>query len=228
MKTLSFGCSLTRGTDLSDINTASFEDISLLSASLLTWPALVAQRLNSEYRCFALGGAGNLCIADRVLHHMPHYPDDLFIINWSFIDRFDYSDPQGRHFGNGSLDYKSLTPGSSEEVAQYYYRHLHSEFRDKITSLMYMKTVLDALISNKRKFLMTSVDPVLFCERWHCPPHVMQLQQSLRPHIVNFEGKNFLDWARHRGFEISSSGHPLEQAHAAAAELMLPVAQSLV
>lgn len=226
MRIISFGCSLTRGTEL-DHDVSLYDDIALLSASHLSWPALIAQKLQAEYRCFALGGSGNLCIADRVLHHLPHYPGDMFIINWTFIDRFDYSDPQGRHYGNGSLDYRTLTP-NGDELSQFYYRQLHSEFRDKITSLMYMKTVLDGLIFAGAKFLMTCVDPLLFCEKWHCPPHTMVLQKNLKHHIHDFQGMNFLDWARYRKFATSESGHPLVEAHAAAAELMLPAIDAIL
>ena len=69
---------------------------------------------------------------------------------------------------------------------------------------------------------MTMLDDLLWCQQWHAPEFVRHLQQEVRSYIHDFEGHNFLDWSRNRGFEISSSEHPLEKAHAAAADYMLP------
>lgn len=165
-----------------------------------------------------------MSIMDRVLARCSKSPREgaVFIINWTFVDRFDYSDPAGRHFDNGDNDYLTARPGNSDPVSKFYFRHMHSEYRDKITNLVYIKTAIDQLTSAGVKFLMTSIDPVLFCQQWYAPPHVVELKDEIRPYIHDFEGRNFLDWSRHRGFEITSAGHPLEEAHHAAADLMLP------
>lgn len=224
MRIASFGCSFTFGTELRD----SGNDLPWPRASSLTWPALVASKRSAQYTCMAYGGSGNLSILDRVLTRCCYFPDDIFIINWTFSDRFDYSDPAGSHFGNGQHDYLTARPGESDLVSNFYFRHMHSEYRDKITNLMYIKTAIDHLMGVGARFFMTCIDPVLFCQQWHAPPHVVKLQDEVRAHIHDFEGRNFLDWSRHRGFEITAAGHPLEQAHAVAADLMLPVMQDLL
>ena len=226
MHITSFGCSFTFGTELSDDNgnllCPNPSKLTWPAASKLTWPALIAHAVGTTYLCAAQGGLGNLTILDRVMIHCSIRPADLLIINWTFADRFDYSDPDGRHFDNGVNDYLTARPGESDPVSDFYFRNMHSERRDKITNLIYIKTVIDHLIDADVKFLMTSIDSTLFCQRWHAPSHVVKLQDAIRPYIHDFEGKNFLDWSRHRGFPITAAGHPLEEAHAAAAELMLP------
>ena len=89
MKLKSFGCSLIYGSELSD--EVLFDPIKRQPPrhSKLTWPALLAQKLNYLYRCHARPGSGNLQIADRVLRQLATNEQALFIINWSFIDRFD-------------------------------------------------------------------------------------------------------------------------------------------
>lgn len=224
MRITSFGCSLTFGTELSDDG----RDLPQPTASSLTWPALVARALEAEYLCCARGGLGNLSILDRALMRHSYWPDDILVINWTFGDRFDYSDPTGRHFANGMNDYLTARPSESDAVSDFYFRNMHSEYRDKITNLIYIKTAIDYLVGAGARFIMTSIDPTLFCQRWHAPPHIVKLQEAIRPYIHDFQGRNFLDWSRHRGFEITAAGHPLEESHAAAAELMLPVIDAIL
>lgn len=224
MQIISFGCSFTFGTELADDGHGKPKP----TPSKLTWPALVASRLEADYYCLARGGSGNLSILDRVLTRCYYHPTDFFVINWTFIDRFDYSDPAGRHFDNGINEYLTARPGELDKVSDFYFRNMHSEYRDKFTNLMYIKTAIDQLLLSGSKFLMTAIDPMIFCERWHAPPHIIKLQEAVRPYILDFEGRNFLDWSRDREFEITPAGHPREQAHAAAAELMLPRVQDLL
>jgi len=220
----SFGCSITFGTDLRDDG----RDGAWATASQLTWPALLAQKLGLDYRCWARGGAGNLSVLDRATRQNHSNPQHFLVINWTFIDRFDYSHRQGYHFNSGGGDYETLRPSENRPIDLMYYEHLHSEYRDKLTNLIYINTAIDTLLANGSKFLMTAVDDVLWCKRWHSSPLIEQLQHKIRPYIHDFEGRNFLDWSRHRGFDISDSGHPLELAHETAAELMLPVIDAIL
>jgi hypothetical protein len=75
---------------------------------------------------------------------------------------------------------------------------------------------------------MTGLDSVMMDQIWHAPPQVIDIQESIAPYLHYFEGRNFLDWSRHKGFAITPAGHPLEAAHAAAAELMLPKIQQML
>jgi hypothetical protein len=224
MHITSFGCSFIFGTELADDG----RDRPIPTPSQFTWPALIARNLKADYTCLARGGSGNLAILDKVLTRCYYYPTDFFVIGWTFIDRFDYSDPAGRHFDNGPADYLTARPGEPDSVSEFYFRNIHSEHRDKITNLIYIKTAIDQLLLAGSKFLMTAIDPAIFCQRWHAPPHIIKLQEELRPYIHDFEGRNFLDWSCNRGYEITPAGHPKEQAHAAAAELMLPRVHDLL
>lgn len=224
MNLTSFGCSLIFGTELSDDG----RNLPSPTPSKLTWPALIANALGINYRCLARGGVGNLAIMDKLLKHRYYDPDDFFIINWTFIHRFDYSDPDGMHFNKGRAEFKTLRPNESDEFSRFYFSHLHSDYRDKLTNLIHIKSTIDTLVRHKTKFFMTSIDDLLMDQRWHAPPQVVELQEQISPYLHNFEGKNFLDWARCSQLEISQAGHPLEAAHAKAADIMLPKVKKLI
>lgn len=53
------------------------------------------------------------------------------------------------------------------------------------------------------------------------PPYIQSLQNMIKKPLETFEGHNFLDWSKNRGFEITPTpfDHPLLEAHKSAAEL---------
>jgi hypothetical protein len=118
---------------------------------------------------------------------------------------------------------KTLHPTDTSALAENYYKHLHSEFRDKFTSLISIKTVIDTLNQKHIPFLMTYVDDLLFDTRWNTSPAVRDLQNFVRPSLTDFQGSSFLQWCRSNGFQESQGFHPLEPAHQAAAEYMFKV-----
>lgn len=201
MKVKSFGCSFVYGNELSDC---------VDSPSELTWPALVAKHLGLDYNCHAAPGVGNLFILQSILSQIDCEPA-IYIVNWSWIDRFDYLD---------SYDNRWLTlrPNETGAAARTYYRDLHSQYRDKLTNLIYVQTAVEALIAKQQKFVMTAMDNLLFETEWHCDHVIQRLQNSISSHIKSFDGYSFLDWSRQHCFPESSLWHPLDQAHRAAAD----------
>jgi hypothetical protein len=217
----SFGCSFIFGTDLPDAVAITGQTV---VPSQQTWPALLAKNLNYQYECFARPGAGNLQIAEQVLSHAPNSMDSVFVINWSWIDRFDHWGRIGKHpnWTNGN-DWQTILPTDTTRTAEIYCQNLHSEYRDKLTSLMSIKLVIDTLKQKNVQFLMTGMDELLFDQQWHTTPAVVDLQEYVRPYIFSFEGQTFLDWSRANGYPISTTLHPLEAAHCAAGEYMIKV-----
>ena len=219
MKLKSFGCSFIFGTDLADDG----RDLPLPTPSNLTWPARLARHLNYEYECLARPGSGNLQIAERVLSHLTDPEPCFYVIGWTWIDRFDYTndtisnDPIQTRWVN----WRTLMPIDESDLSKTYYRGLHSEYRDKLTTLMQVKLVIDTLQERGHQFIMTYMDELMFDQRWNHTPAVLDLQQAVKPYMTDFEGKNFLDYARAHKFEISPTQHPLEQAHESAAQVII-------
>jgi hypothetical protein len=229
MKLKSFGCSFIYGSDLAD--DGHYKHVNYHSQ--LTWPALLAAHLGYQYECFARPGAGNLHITERVLNKLATVSADqpeLFVIGWTWIDRFDYikgikpGDPVG---------WDTIRPGDTSTSGNFYYRNFHSEYQDKLTTLIYIKTVVDALNQKKCPFIMTYMDDLIFKPPYrHTPidadiqyyvdpdPAIIDLQNYLLPYMSTFQGQNFIQWSKSKRFDISNKLHPLEEAHQAAADLV--------
>lgn len=219
----SFGCSFIFGTDLADDGRHLIKP----TASNFTWPALLAKQLGYEYRCYARGGSGNLQILEQIMNQVAFGEPSVFVIGWSWIDRFDYYDANWN--GRNSLSpWKTILPVDTTDTAENYYRQLHSEYRDKLTSLIYIKSAIDLLNDKKIPFVMTYMDDLLFDSRWNTSLPVRNLQSNIRPYLNDFEGMNFLTWSQSKNFPISPIMHPLEDAHASAADYMLPLLKNKI
>ena len=175
------------------------------SPSNCSWPALLARHLCMPYQCLAHPGCGNLQIAEQILNHVAHEPA-FFIINWTYIDRFDYANPNNDKWN-------TIRPGSQERLAEYYYRDLHSQYRDKLTTLMHIKLCVDAMLQAGHEFRMTYMDNLLLETNWHVSPAVLSLQEHIQPHLLQFDQRNMLEYSRDRGHKFGPQAHPLESAH---------------
>ena len=170
-----------------------------------TWPALLADHLHMPYQCLARPGSGNLHIAEQILTHVAQEPA-VFVINWTYIDRFDYVNPENDQWN-------TIRPGAEDSVADHYYRNLHSQYRDKLVTLMQIKLCVDALEQAGHEFVMTYMDDLIFETEWHASQAVLNLQACIQPHMRQFDGRNMLEYSRDRGHAVGSLDHPLESAH---------------
>lgn len=211
MKLKSFGCSFVFGTDLADANDGGTQ--LLIQPSNYTWPALLAQNLGYGYECYAWAALGNLQILERVLAQANTEPC-VFVINWTWIDRFDYV----KDYDN---NWNTIRPTCNTEQAKYYYKHFHSQYRDKLTTLINIKLAIDTLQQHGHRFIMTYMDDLIFETQWHVSSAVIELQNYIKPFMTTFEGKTFLQWSRDRGFHVNERMHPLEPAHASAAKYLI-------
>ena len=204
-KLKSFGCSFIFGDDLHDTFLA--ED----PWSDYTWPALLAQDLELRHECFAQSGAGNLQIYQSLIQQLADPESAIFVIGWTWIDRFDYVDP-------GTDQWHTLRPAAISNTAEFYYKHLHSQYADKLRSLSLISQATQLLLNQKRKFIVTAQDPLILETHWHHDSAIDMLQDSIKPHMTWFENHSFLKWAQTNNYAISKNWHPLEQAHQAAFE----------
>ena len=211
MKLKSFGCSFIFGSDLADC-------VSINTPSHLTWPAHLAQQTGYEYQCYARPGVGNLQILETILNQAASDNNNLFVVGWTWIDRFDYypatTTPSTWH---------TIMPVDTDNLATVYYRDIHSEYRDKFTCLSYIKLAIDTLNQKGIPFIMTYMDKLLFDQRWHVTPAVTALQDFIKPYMTTFDGQTFLNWSRAQGYPETANWHPLEAAHRAAGDYMIKV-----
>jgi hypothetical protein len=210
MKIKSFGCSFIYGSDLSD-----FTNSPTIDFSSSTWPALIADRLGADYECYALPGQGNFKILCDIIAESSLSDPAVIIVNWTWLDRFDYIDQQEH--------WHTLRPAEDTEIERFYYRTLHSQYQDMLKSAYYVNSAIDILNEKRYPFVMTYIDQNLLTPvdpNWHDPRPLEVIQRKISDCLTNFEGMNFLDWSKEQGFPISDTLHPLEEAHAAAADYM--------
>jgi hypothetical protein len=221
MKLKSFGCSFIFGSELADDG----RELPTPTPSNFTWPAHLARHLKYDYQCYARPGSGNLQIAERVLTHAVNNDSTLFVIGWTWIDRFDftnlqiYNHPIESQWGN----WRTIMPVDETDLAKTYYQSLHTEYRDKLTTLMSIRLVIDTLKQKNISFLMTYTDELMFDQRWNTTPAVTDLQEYILPYMTTFDNHNFIDWSKKNGYPITKIGHPLEAAHQAAGKYMINV-----
>jgi len=211
MKLKSFGCSFIFGTDLHDDSRLAPK----ATPSNYTWPALLAKHHGWDYTCYARPGSGNLQILERLLSSLAADSEPaLYVVGWTWIDRFDYTTQ------DTPFSWRTIMPIDTDDTAKVYYRDLHSEYRDKLTTLIHVKAAIDALTASGNRFIMTYMDDLMFDTKWHTSPAVSTLQGYCKPYMTQFDNKSFLEYSKEKGFEISQTLHPLEAAHEAAAELI--------
>jgi hypothetical protein len=219
-----FGDSFLFGSDLPDIQ--DYDSVVWHYPSKLTYPALIAKQLQLEYYCTALPAQGNKVIADDIIRAVQYHCDNMFyIINWTWIDRFEYIG-EGR-VGNCE-GWNSLLPGQETQHSNFYYKNFYSDSDSKLSNLMYINTALQALLDNKCKFIMTYMDHLLFDKTWHCTTSIDYLQNKIQKYTTLYDSKTFLEWSRENQYPESRHWHPLEQAHKEASEHWLPKVRTLL
>ena len=219
----SFGCSYIFGSELPDeilnIDGSKKNRRFYFAGSQLTWPSLVATHYGYQYNTYARPGSGNLQILERLLSNLLGSINNTFcIINWTWIDRFDYCVEKDQWPG---MPWSTLMPINDNEVTKIYYRDLHSEIRDKFVNLLYIKQAIDSLKSKSIPFIMTYMDHLLFDDKWNTTPAIIELQNYIRPYMTTFDNMTFLEWSRKNNFAETAMWHPLEQAHQAAADYII-------
>jgi len=206
----SFGCSFLDGTEL--------------GADKNSWPKIIASELDLPFKNFARGGIGNLAILDSLLKNASRHHPCICLINWTWIDRFDFCSSQ-------TEKWETLRPSLDHPMGDFYFRNFHGQYTDMLTNLVYIKTAIDYLNGEKIKFIMTYMDETIFSNVWDSWQHaagLSRLQRMIFPYLKTFEGDTFLNWSRKNNHEISSTLHPLGSAHQAAAEYWLPHVKELL
>jgi hypothetical protein len=208
-----FGCSFIYGSELQLIGKNNIGD-SLLHAS---WPALIAEHYGVEFENHAWPGAGNLRVLEQILTQAELADCDFFIINWSWIDRYDFIEPSNDRWA-------TLRPNEDTELHKTYYKNFYNQYHSMLTNSSYISTAINILNSKNIPFCMTLMDNTLFDPidpGWQDPYALRILQKSIKPYITWFDNMDFLSWSQKNNFPISQSLHPLESAHQAAADYMI-------
>ena len=220
-KVIAVGDSFTRGDELANCPQQLHEYLYPFTYSNLTWSALLAEQFNCDYECYALGGIGNQWMSWKTAGIIAS--DALIIVNWTWFERFDYVDTK-----IVKNVWTTTHPRHEDKLNHYFYRNLDSDIWNLHRNLQQMHSTISLLKQNNVDFIMTCLDTD-YCADFdnfrppdsnvsrHWKSSIANLQAQVVPHIVNFEGMSFLDWSKHKNYELGPNGHPLEKAHIEAA-----------
>lgn len=217
MKLKSFGCSFTYGSELA-LDVKKNDQLGQ-ELSVSTWPSLIADHYQIAFENYAWPGVGNLRILEQAMSQAALDDPAFFVINWTWIDRFDYIDPL-------TEEWNTLRPGGNDPTHEIHYKHFYSQYHTMLTNASYILTAINTLRGKNISFCMTLMDTTLFDPidpDWQDPYPLRILQQAIKPYITWFDDMNFLSWSRKNNYPVSELWHPLEEAHRAAANYMIKI-----
>ena len=224
------GDSFTRGDELADCP----EQLPYqTSFSRSTWPALIAKSLNIDYDAEAIGGKGNQWISFITSGNIKQ--DTLLIVNWTWFERFDYIATVNDGITLYHDSWQTTHPRHENKLDHYFYKNIDNDIWNLHRNLQQMHSTIQLLKQNNIKFIMTCLDPgyatrlpnirpdsfIQLAANTSWMPTIDRLREQVVPHILDFDGMTFLEWSHSHNFKCGPDGHPLEEAHTAAAEYML-------
>ena len=215
-KIVSFGDSFVFGSELANNDDGS-----------KAWAGLIAQKLGCEYVTHAVPGCGNDHIARQIYSWFSTNlaQDTLAVINWTWMCRWDFYIVEHETWITlGPTCVPDKLKGlvertDAEDMIDFYKRRANSSLLwNKFRNLQSIYATQQYLKHKGINAIQTYMDYELFNTQWHAPDYVQELQQLILPELQLFDHKNFVDWSHSHGYPVTIVGnHPLEQAHAAAA-----------
>jgi hypothetical protein len=225
-KLIAFGDSFTWGSDMADtMRYPEFQKLQeddhtlsyLNTYSRSTWQNLAAEHLGLTYKCLAQEGCSNQTIYRRFFETATQFKsDDVISVNFTWRNRYDF-------FDVAQAEWHTVRPGDAvnDEYAKLYYKYIQSHNWDQVESLKVINGVVDYLVQNKLKYIITCIDHLIYTDPTHSSLRIIkQLQKIHADKIVWFEGLGFHEWSKIKQFPISPMWHPLEDAHRAGFALL--------
>jgi hypothetical protein len=200
----------------------------------LGWPGRVAKNLGVEYQTLSWPGCGNDYIARQIYSYFSSNTADntLAVINWTWAHRWDFY----------ILEHETwITLGptcvpetlnalvertQAEDMIEFYRTRVNAGIMwNNFRNLQTIYSVQSYLKHKNVDVIQTYMDNDLFdidCQyKKLTPDYNNELQQLVYPAMENFEGQNFVDWSKSKGFTVTNMLHPLEEAHVAACDLWI-------
>lgn len=208
MTVYAFGDSYTFGYDLSDFDGSN--------PSKKTYAALIANALNTDYSCHAMGSYANNAVSRQIISNIDRMTDkDLVLTMWTFANRREF-------LFDGELGFRSVTPSWNHEFSNCYYKWLDTSQSYHVAESLKEIYIAQQLLTHKNiPFVFVSAVTELSSALIY-----KDLRDSILPYIDTGswlfleQGFGFDDWARHV-LKLKYFGHPPDTAHAVLSNLIL-------
>lgn len=212
-----------------------------------TFTALIAKDLGYDYVCAAYPGNANNAISRSILTTCESINEPAVLVTWTFSQRYDFrfnydtlkatspwysihschaDDPILNNISNSNL---------VKDFAKTFYKHVgNSEYYELYTTLKEILFLQLYLKSKRIPYLFTTADNSYYehenylrskdqyletlynqidWNSWYFFPKGTKANETSAP-------RGFYQWAVENKYTVGSGGHPLESAHADAAELI--------
>lgn len=232
------GDSFVYGSELSDcIDIQGYEQV-----SQLTFPALIAKEMKSEYICVARPGYSNSAIRRTVMDACERSDDiDLVIVSWSFKGRYEFrfnhewkqisswsaidniKEIENRFQINNPIvlqhhadELAQAKKSGLNDFAKCFYKNADqvSETYDALLNIIFLQQYLTI---NDIPYIFTAADENIIDVNTD-DESVKTLQQQLNKLWGWFDNKGFYTWARDEKYPFGTT-HPLDLAHIEAAHI---------
>ena len=217
--------------------------------SQLTWPAQLAKDFDQEYVCAAKPGGSNDDVTRRVIEQCELVDNPIVIVQWTFPWRFGFRcvDPIGwfsfdlqvvteqyRDNWTGQ-EIKRLEQNGVLDFARSFFKSIGTtEYWPVYNTLKEILLLQSYLKSKNIPYLFTAADNCLFenstiktptdiyvkqlydqidFNKWYWFPAGTAANETCSP-------RGFYQWALENKYNVGATGHPLEQAHVDAMQLI--------
>jgi len=222
-KIVSFGDSFVFGSEQKDNDDGS-----------LGWIGRASKKLGCDYHTTARPGCGNDHIAQKLYSYFSSNPveNTLAVINWTWISRWDvYITEHKTWITLGPTCVPEILKDlvnqtQAEDMIEFYRTRVNAGILwNKLRNLQTIYSVQSYIKHKNINAIQTYMDYDMFdMSQEHealTPDYINELQQLIYPELDLFEGKNFVDWSKSKGFTVTNMLHPLEEAHVAACDLWI-------
>lgn len=193
-----------------------------------TYPALLAKQAKLEYICAAYPGSANNAISRMAINAVNSVNDPFLLVTWTYPQRREF------WFTNEWVSLNSWHTAKKEFSEQYFkhvgdseYYELYSVFKEiiylqnfcKTKNIPYMFMTADNTFYCHENYLrsknyeLSVLHDSVEWNKWFWFPQGVNQYETPAP-------RGFYQWAVENKYSVGSQGHPLEQAHADAAELI--------
>ena len=196
--------------------------------SLSTYPALLAKQAGMEYVCAAYPGNANNAISRMTIDTISGQEDIFLLATWTYPQRSEF------WFGDKWASLNSWHT-TQREFSEHYFKHVgNSEYYELYSTLKEIVYLQNYCQVHNIPYMFMTADNTFYCHenymrskdaslinlhtsidwsRWFWFPAGTNVWETTAP-------RGFYQWAAENKYTVGPQGHPLEQAHIDAAELI--------
>ena len=194
--------------------------------SLSTYPAILAKQAGMDYVCVAHPGNANNAISRMAIDAICRHTNVFLLVTWTYPQRTEF------RFGNGWESVNSWHT-TQKEFSQQFFKHVgDNEYYELYTTLKEIVYLQNFCLARNIPYMFTTADNTFYSHENYArskDDSLINLYNSVdwdkwgwfagKGNNVS-SPKGFYQWAAENKYNMGSLGHPLEEAHYDASNLI--------